>query len=130
MPTLRFSVGAAEPVTITSLRFTALTRNVTSSVTEPPSVTVTDNVVGEYPMRRTTIEREPLGTPTMRYSPFTPLIAPTRVPATLNCASASPRPFAASVTLPRTVPDTLWASSSAGSPIIASASAITPRHTC
>ena len=130
VPTFRFSVGAAEPVTTTSLRFTALTRSVKSSRAEAPAVTVTGKLVGEKPMRRTPMIRGPEGTPTITYSPFVPLVAPTRVPVTVTCASASPLPFAASVTLPRTVPVPACAARMAGGAKSAIASAAALRRTC
>ena len=59
VPIFRRSVGAALPVTTTSLRFTALTLSAMSPTALSPALTVTDFVTGWYPMRRTVIDRAP-----------------------------------------------------------------------
>ena len=84
VPSLRRSVGAAEPVTTISERFIALTLSATSSVTMVPDCTATVRDTGWYPSRRTVMARAPVGTPVRAKLPVASLIVPIRVSATIT----------------------------------------------
>src|SRR5688572_19376571 len=80
-------------------------------------------------MRRIDTVCCPEGTPVRVYSPLELVTAPRRVPSTVTCASARPRPLAASVTRPRTLPVVACAVRSDGVRVSATASAVRARRT-